>query len=60
MSRNYYEERFKPTNYSSSYIPIENFFLIPKIEVNGNINGCYLMLNRMSAVFGVLKITDNE
>jgi hypothetical protein len=33
---------------------------VPKVEENGNINGCYLMLNRMASVFGVFKLSDNE
>jgi hypothetical protein len=33
---------------------------VPKISKNGEISGCYLMINYMPAGKGVLKITSDE
>ena len=38
----------------------DNYVLLPKININGDINGCFLMINYIPVGYGVYKITNNE
>jgi hypothetical protein len=55
LSKKYYEKM-----QNAHFYLLDNFVLLPKINRNGDINGCYLMINYFPVPNGVFKITSSE
>ena len=52
--------KYKPNLFSRSYYEyrqnkdaFDNYVLLPKIDDNGNINSCYLLINILPSICGV-------
>ena len=53
-------KKYKEKMQNAYFYLFDNFVLLPKINRNGDINGCYLMINYFPVPNGVFKITSSE